>query len=79
MSKGRFCTRYEYRELPGAIGENGIPVRNRLPDDYRTRKQWEAVGRKVKASAAGVEMYANRHSTRTYRYYLIGDTDDAEG
>lgn len=75
MAKGRYCKRYEYRQLSGTIAEDGIPVRNRVPDDYRTRKQWEAAGRKLKESAVGVEMHANRHSGKTYMYYLVEDTE----
>lgn len=74
LQKGWYCLKYEYRQLPNVTADDGIPVRNRLQEDYRTRKQWEEAGRKVKDTAEGVVMHANRHSTKTYLYFLEGDT-----
>lgn len=76
LDNGQYCLRYEYRQLPNVVADDGIPVRNRLPEDYRTRKQWEDVGRRVKADAIGVEMHANRHSKKTYIYFLEEDTEE---
>ena len=75
LKNGQYCLRYEYRQLSNIFADDGVPVRNRLPEDYRTRKQWEEVGRKVKSTAHGIVMHANRHSKRTYVYFLEEDTE----
>ena len=56
------------------MGDDGIPIKNRQPLDYRTEKQWEDAGRKVIDQSAGVEMHPTRRSRKTCIYYLIENT-----
>lgn len=75
LKRGYNCNYFEYRQLHNEICCNGIPYRNRQPLDYRTARQWEEAGRRIKDNAIGKIMYANKHSTKTYSYYLIDETE----
>ena len=64
------------------MGDDGLPVKNRQPLDYRTRKQWEAEGLRIRAGETGRMMHASRMSLKVFEYFLIDQTeeiDNAEG
>lgn len=76
LERGYDCKYFEYRQWHKRVADDGIEIKNRQPLDYRTEKQWLECGRKIKKGAVGKEMYASRHNMkRTYRYYLIEETE----
>ena len=82
LARGNYCRRFEYKQRSKELGDDGIPIKNRQPLDYRTRKQWEAEGRQVKEGEAGKRMHASRMSFKVFEYFLIEQTEvieDAEG
>lgn len=79
LQRGNYCEHFEYRQWHNAVAEDGTPIKNRQGKDYRTERQWENVGRRIKPDAVGAEMYANRHNMTTkYKYYLIEDTEEIQ-
>lgn len=82
LSRGYYCQRFEYKQRSKETGDDGIPIKNRQPLDYRTRKQWEAEGRRIRAGETGRMMHASRMSLKVFEYFLIDQTeeiDNAEG
>lgn len=75
LSRGHDCKHYIYQQRTKEIGDDGILIKNRQPLDYRTAKQWEQDGRRVKDGEAGVLMHPSRMSFKVYEYYLIGQTE----
>ena len=75
LSRGYNCQRFEYRQRLKDLGEDGLPIKNRQPQDYRTERQWESVGRRIRAGETGVKMHSSRLSLKVYEYYLIDQTD----
>ena len=77
LARGKYCDKFEYRQWHNATADDGTPIRNRQPEDYRTKRQWEEVGRKIKDGASGTEMYATRNNMKTkYTYYLPDETEE---
>lgn len=77
LERGYYCDKFEYRQWHNAKSPDGILIKNRLNKDYRTKKQWENAGRKIKNDAIGLEMYASKHNLTTkYKYYLIEETEE---
>ena len=54
---------------------HGIPVRSKTSLDYRTKSQWQSIGRKVKKGAKGLKMYPMIGAIGTIAYYLIEQTE----
>lgn len=78
LSRGYYCQRFEYKQREKALGDDGLPIKNRQPLDYRTAKQWESEGRKIKSGETGVLMHSSRLSMKVYEYYLIEQTEVME-
>lgn len=77
LTRGNYCERFEYRQWHNSTADDGIPIKNRQPLDYRTERQWLDCRRKLKAGAIGKEMYASRNNMKnTYTYYLIDETEE---
>lgn len=77
LERGKWCKHFKFRQLRNAFADDGTPIRNRQPEDYRTRNQWREVGRYIKPNEVdkGKEMYANRNNMKTkYTYYLPEQT-----
>ena len=75
LSRGYDCKHFEYKQRTKELGADGLPIKNRQPLDYRTAKQWEDEGRRVKAGETGVLMHSSRLSMRVYEYFLIEQTE----
>lgn len=82
LSRGYYCQRFEYKQRSKETGDDGIPVKVLQLLDYRTRKQWEAEGRRIKEGEVGRMMHASRMSLKVFEYFLIDQTEvinDVEG
>ena len=66
LTRGYDCRYFEYKQRPGELGKDGIPIKNRQPLDYRTANQWEQDGRRVKDGETGVIMHSSRMSLKVY-------------
>ena len=75
LTRGYNCEMFEYEGKTGELGDDGIPLKNKQPRDYRTRKQWEREGRRIKEGETGRIMHASRASFRVYEYYLEEQTE----
>lgn len=75
LSRGYYCQHFEYRQRPKELGDDGIPIKNRQPLDYRTERQWESEGRRIREGETGVIMHSSRLSLKVYEYYLIEQTE----
>lgn len=75
LSRGYSCQHFEYRQRSKELGEDGLPIKNRQPLDYRTERQWMEEGRQIRAGETGVKMHSSRMSLRVYEYYLIDQTE----
>lgn len=75
LTRGYYCEKFKFRQLNKFLGDDGIPVKNRMSEDYRTANQWTEVGRTIKTDAIGVLMHSNRTSLKVYTYYLIEQTE----
>ena len=76
IDRAHWCEQFKHRNPSGLYYKDGIPVRSKTRDDYRTENQWLAVGRKVKDGKEGLEMYASMNTSKKYVYYLIEQTDE---
>ena len=75
MNKSYTCTMFEnISKSSSTTMYNGFLVSKDQIEDYRTEKQWNESGYKVKDGSTGYEMYASRWSARNdgkrYVYYL---------
>ena len=75
LSRGYYCQHFEYMQRSGELGDDGIPIKNRQPLDYRTERQWESEGRRIREGETGVIMHSSRLSLKVYEYYLIEQTE----
>lgn len=75
IERAHWCEEFKHRNSSGSYYKDGIPVRSKTKDDYRTESQWLTVGRYVKDGEEGVEMFSTMNTSRTYVYYLIEQTD----
>lgn len=75
LSRGYYCQHFEYMQRSGGLGDDGIPIKNRQPLDYRTERQWESEGRRIREGETGVIMHSSRLSLKVYEYYLIEQTE----
>ena len=75
LVRGYYCEKFEFRQLAKPVGDDGVPVKNRFPQDYRTANQWNEVGRKIINGEVGIEMHPNRTTLRVYTYFLIEQTE----
>lgn len=77
LERGYYCEKFEYKQWHNAVAPDGVLIKNRQSGDFRTEKQWEDAGRKIKPDAKGIEMYASRHNMKkAYKYYLIDETEE---
>ena len=77
FERGYYCKKFEYKQWHNAVAPDGVLIKNRQSGDFRTEKQWEDAGRKIKPDAKGMEMYASRHNMKkTYKYYWIDETEE---
>lgn len=74
--RGHYCVKFENRNPPELYYMHGIPVRSKTSLDYRTKSQWQRIGRKVKKGAKGIQMYPMIGAMGTTTYYLIEQTED---
>lgn len=67
-----YCEEFLKRlDLSGDVySDLGYKYRCRQNKDYRTKKQWEAAGYKIKEGMKGHKMHASSMSTKTYLYFL---------
>ena len=75
LSRGYYCQHFKYMQRSGELGDDGIPIKNRQPLDYRTERQWESEGRRIREGETGVIMHSSRLSLKVYEYYLIEQTE----
>lgn len=79
LERGYYCKNFVYKQWHNTTAPDGALIKNRQNEDYRTERQWELAGRKLKNNAVGVEMYASRHNMTTkYKYYLVDETEEIE-
>lgn len=67
-----YCAKFVSR-LDGSsslVSPQGFPYRSRQIEDYRTRRQWEEAGYKVKIGEEGHKMHSSMNSSKTFVYYL---------
>lgn len=75
MNRAFYCTKFENKRGQSSTEEiNGRRIRKNQVEDYRTAKQWEKAGYRVKLGAKGTEMYASSmaamHDGSVFIYYL---------
>lgn len=79
LTRAYNCEHFEYMQRHSSIGDDGIPIKNRQPLDYRTRNQWqETEGRRIKEGEKGVLMHSSRVSSKVYEYFLVDQTEVIE-
>lgn len=78
LIRGYFCEKFEFKQLDKPNADDGLPIKNRFPQDYRTAYQWEEVGRIIKAGEIGTAMHPNRTSLKVYTYFLPEQTAPIE-
>lgn len=76
LERGHYCSKFVNANTEEMLADDGIPIKNMQPLDYRTANQWEEHGRKIKAAAEGKVMHPKANSRQTYVYYLIEDTEN---
>lgn len=77
VSRGYYCTKFERVETASDTRlYDGYMRRNLQVEDYRTKRQWEDVGREINKDAKGVEMRANGTYRNVYVYYLPEETHE---
>lgn len=77
IKRACYCPMFEsVYEAKLFYGEDGIPIRNRTSLDYRTERQWNEVGRIIKKGAKGLDMHVNLMGLKTFRYFLIEETEE---
>lgn len=76
IERAHWCEKFKHRNPSGLYYKDGIPVRSKTRDDYRTESQWLAVGRYVREGEEGVEMYSTMNTYKKYVYYLIEQTEE---
>lgn len=76
IDRACYCDKFKPRFAAELYyGEDGIPIRNRTSLDYRTERQWNEVGRRLKDDAVGLDMHSTVMGRKTFRYYLIDETE----
>lgn len=71
-----YCKHFTPRWKPELYyGADGIPIRNKTSLDYRTERQWNDAGRRLKNDAVGLDMHATIMGKITFRYYLVDETE----
>lgn len=76
LSRGYNCQHFEYMQRSREVGDDGLPIKNRQPLDYRTRKQWEEEGRRIRSGEVGEKMHPSRLSMKVCEYYLVEQTEE---
>lgn len=74
IERAHWCSKFKHRNSSGLYYKDGVPVRSKTSDDYRTEIQWEKVGRYVKDGEEGIAMYPTMNTSKTYVYYLMEQT-----
>ena len=74
--RGHYCENFKHRNGSGLFYRDGVPVRSKTSDDYRTELQWEKVGRKIKEGEKGLLMHPSMNTLKKYVYYLIEQTEE---
>ena len=66
------CEKFERRlnSSSSILSPQGFKYRSKQIEDYRTRRQWEDAGYKVRDGEVGYEMHASMMSGKTFLYYL---------
>lgn len=59
---------------------NNIPIRNMVDGIYKTKKQWEKEGYKIKDGASGTKMYPSQKAALISKdnYYIYFNEDEVE-
>ena len=52
------------------MSELGFKFRSKQVEDYRTQRQWEDAGYRVKQGVEGHEMHPVRNTQKTFIYFL---------
>lgn len=67
-----YCEKFESRLKRSGeeVSAQGFKYRSKQVEDYRTKRQWEDVGYRVKEGVKGHEMHPSMLSSKTYIYFL---------
>ena len=68
LSRGYYCQHFEYMQRSGELGDDGIPIKNRQPLEYRTERQWESGGRRISEGETGGSRHASGRSLKVREY-----------
>ena len=76
-SRACYCEKFERRlkESCDRVSDLGFKYRSKQVEDYRTRRQWEDAGYKVKDGIQGHEMHAVSGSSKTFIYFLPDEVE----
>lgn len=78
LIRGYYCEKFEFKQLDKLTANDGLPIKNRFSQDYKTVNQWAEVGRIIKTGESGIAMHPNRTTSRIYMYFLIEQTEPTE-
>lgn len=78
LARGHDCEHFECAYKGQEFGDDGYPIKNRQPLDYRTANQWRDSGMRIRSGEKGTLMHPTRMIRQLYEYFLIEQTEPVE-